>query len=699
MSEGVSYEAFEAYLSQSRYPKYNGLKTYEAVISTIASESSEPLAIVLVGAWSDDEIKWVQAQGWEATTNENYQSLTGDSDNPKIPTATLVICRLPDQHVGSKAAYQIVSGIKRRLSQGGVFILEVAGTVLDGPTALESKSASAGKNTAEFLLAGAAEYLGFAPVETRYFPKRSTWKTEPSFVVAIISQKSFSDLGRVASTTGYAIRSIGGYRFDNSGLETGVQPEGILSVDSKEVMSAIRDWRSQSKMSADVIADLSSAALEAGSVSHRLSKAERRIRRLTWQGAIFLPVTYPMSMVIAGVARMLARFKEKKRAGRFDTKKKLPPDRPKTDVQPVVTTTPQGAGLTANIIRPKILIVKLDHIGDFILSLPAVRLLREAWPDGHYTIVCSSTNSGLAKACGYFDEVREYNFFAQLSQDVKKADMSMFSNIRDIVGEEYDIAIDLRHDQDTRPVLAFIDAKIKAGYQTHGKQFVPLDVSLPPIPERSGLHKSPHNIRRLMLLCSHVVNSVKPLDFDAGPALVSSGQFEFPWGGQKYAILAPGGGTLAKKWSAEKFSELAMRLARYHDLKIVVLGGGQEKEYGEAISKALPQGSVFDLTGSLSLIDMAAVSSGAAVFVGSDTGATQLAALLGTPTVAVFSGVADVNLWQPVGVKVEVVRRPIPCSPCYIAKIENCVQGHACMNDIQVDHVYKAVESLMSAEN
>ncbi|OVE87052.1 hypothetical protein B7W89_23735 [Agrobacterium tumefaciens] len=303
----------------------------------------------------------------------------------------------------------------------------------------------------------------------------------------------------------------------------------------------------------------------------------------------------------------------------------------------------------------------------------------------------------MAKACGYFDEVKEYNFFAQLSQDVKKADMSKFSNIGDVVRETYDIAIDLRHDQDTRPVLAFVNAKIKAGYQTHGKQFVPLDVSLPPIPERSGLHKSPHNIRRLMLLCSHVINSVKPLMFDAGGALISAGHEDFIWAGAKYAILAPGGGTLAKKWPAERFAELAVRIAQNHDLKIVVLGGVQEKEYGEAVSRALPEGQVFDLTGSLPLVDMAKVSAGARIFVGTDTGATQLAALLGTPTVAVFSGVADVNLWQPVGATVEVVRRPIPCSPCYIAKIENCVQGHACMNDIQVDHVYRSVDGLISA--
>ncbi|WP_216332137.1 glycosyltransferase family 9 protein [Rhizobium sp. X9] len=698
MNEGISYEAFESYLLQQRYPKYNGLETYHGLLSTLATEPSRSRSVALVGSWLEDEVKWIEDRGWTAEIHESAQSLV-DNDSVEASSVALVICRLGDAKFDPKAAYQIVSSMGRRLSGGGVLILEVERTAVNASAPLMSKFSAAENGASELLLVDAADYLGFAPVETRYFPISPARETGSLFVVVIMSQKPSNDQGGIATVIGDAIMSTIGYREGDSGLKTSLEPHESLVNPSKEIISAMRDWRSQSKMSADVIAELSSAALEAGSVSHRLSKAERRIRRLTWQAAIFLPVTYPLSMVIAGAAGFLARMKEKKRAGRFDTKKKLSSDQQKKSERQIVTTTPQAGGYSINDIEPKILIIKLDHIGDFILSLPAIKLLRDAWPNGHYTIVCSPTNSGLAKASGYFDDVKEYNFFAQLSQDVKKADMSAFSQIRDIVGEEYDIAIDLRHDQDTRPILAFVDAKIKAGYQTHGKQFVPLDVSLPPIPERSGLHKSPHNIRRLMLLCSHVVNSVKTLEFEAGHALIAAGQFEFPWAGGKYAILAPGGGTLAKKWSAEKFSELAVRLSQSHGLRIVVLGGAQEKEYGEAISKALPEGKVFDLTGNLPLVDMATVSAGAAVFVGTDTGATQLAALLGTPTVAVFSGVADVNLWQPVGTNVEVVRRPIPCSPCYIARIENCVQDHACMNDIQVDHVYKAAESLMFATN
>lgn len=691
MKEGVSYEAFEAYLSQQRCPDYSGPATYKVLFCALTDELKESRVAALFGSWSESEIDWITAQGWTADAGENPDILAERPDDGKSSSANLVICRLMDPPLDSKIAYQIVSKAHGRLSAGGVLILEIRRSSNGDVAASHARNFPSSEIVPEFIVAEAGRYLGFSSIETRYFPTGLVGQADTSFVAAVILQKPYADGDNPISVVGRAINSMNGY----TDLRAATHSQETEVLRREELLSAIRDWRSQSKMSADVIAELSSAALEAGSVSHRLSKAERRIRRLTWQTAIFLPLTYPLSLVISGVAGLVARIKDKRRKGRFEPKKKLPSDQQEIYDRQIVTSSPH-AGYFASNSEPKILIVKLDHIGDFILSLPAIRILKDAWPHGHFTIVCSPTNSGLAKACGYFDEVREYNFFAQLSQDVKKADMSKFSRIRDVVGEVYDIAIDLRHDQDTRPTLAFVDAKIKAGYQTHGKQFVPLDVSLPPIPERSGLHKSPHNIRRLMLLCSHVVNSVKPLMFDAGSALVLAGREAPVPNGEKYAILAPGGGTLAKKWPAERFAELAVRIAKNHDLKIVVLGGAQEKEYGEAVSRALPAGQVFDLTGSLPLVDMAKVSAGATIFVGSDTGATQLAALLGTPTVAVFSGVADVNLWQPVGVRVEVVRRPIPCSPCYIAKLENCVQGHACMNDIQVDHVYKSVESLIS---
>lgn len=94
--------------------------------------------------------------------------------------------------------------------------------------------------------------------------------------------------------------------------------------------------------------------------------------------------------------------------------------------------------------------------------------------------------------------------------------------------------------------------------------------------------------------------------------------------------------------------------------------------------------------GKLSLKDLASVISKADFFVGTDTGATHLSALVGVPTIVVFSGVADHNIWEPLGKSVCIVRKPIACAPCHIARIDECVAQHKCMRDIEVEDVYRA---------
>ncbi|MCE1183403.1 MAG: hypothetical protein LWW81_14040, partial [Rhodocyclales bacterium] len=48
------------------------------------------------------------------------------------------------------------------------------------------------------------------------------------------------------------------------------------------------------------------------------------------------------------------------------------------------------------------------------------------------------------------------------------------------------------------------------------------------------------------------------------------------------------------------------------------------------------------------------------------------------------------NIWEPLGKSVCIVRKPIACAPCHIARIEECVALHKCMKDIEVEDVYRA---------
>ncbi|MGF0523471.1 glycosyltransferase family 9 protein [Agrobacterium pusense] len=468
---------------------------------------------------------------------------------------------------------------------------------------------------------------------------------------------------------------------------------------AEEMMQMHYALQAQTESAEAMIASLSETALSAKDASRRLLKVERRVLALRKQTSLFLPITFPWSLFAGFVVSLVRKRKEKrKKKGSTIAGVKESSSRQISADKDIVVENRKALGEGEFPDAPKILILKLDHIGDFFLCLPAVDLLKKAWPNAQITLVCSPTNGDLGRSCGYFHEVIEFKFSAELSQEVQKAQLENYARIKTLVTGYYDLAIDLRHDPDTRPLLMFVRARIKAGFQGTSRFFTPLTISLPEMEVPRGAYKNAHNVHRLMLLSSHVVNSLK--GFDSGQimsGLVQSGYSNEFSDFEQYVVIAPGGGTLAKKWAPAKFARLAQKLVQDHGYKIVVVGGNAEAEYRDAIFSAIPEQSGKDLIGKLPLKSLASVIAKAAFFIGTDTGATHLSALIGVPTIVIFSGVADHHIWEPMGQYVCVVRRPIACAPCHIARIEECVAEHRCMVDIEVDDVYRTFKELESS--
>lgn len=450
--------------------------------------------------------------------------------------------------------------------------------------------------------------------------------------------------------------------------------------------------QAQASTAEAMIASLSETAVSAKDASRRLLKTERRVLALRKQTSLFLPITYPWSLFAGLVVSLVKKRKEGRKKKRIAGEVLNELDSQTGSIDKGVVIESRGVlGKDGFSLNPKILVLKLDHIGDFFLSLPAIDLLKKAWPTAEMTIVCSPTNGDLARASGHFDNVIEFKFAAEMSQEVEKAKLENYAQIKSLVTDRYDLAIDLRHDPDTRPLLMFVQAKVKAGFQGIDRHYTPLNISLPEMEAPRGAYKNSHNVHRLMLLSSHVVNTLKGFDaVDILSDLVASGSYADSLGGSRYIVIAPGGGTLAKKWSPSKFAALSRKFVFEQGYKIVIVGGNAEAEYSNEILNAIPTENVIDLVGKLSLKDLASVISKADFFVGTDTGATHLSALVGVPTIVVFSGVADHNIWEPLGKSVCIVRKPIACAPCHIARIDECVAQHKCMRDIEVEDVYRA---------
>ncbi len=325
--------------------------------------------------------------------------------------------------------------------------------------------------------------------------------------------------------------------------------------------------------------------------------------------------------------------------------------------------------------QPRILLLKLDHIGDFITSLDAFGLIRNTWPKAHITLVCAPWNRPLAERSGLFDTILSCDFLPESGADFDPEAVipAGIVNFLALPLGSYDLAVDLRYSADTRALLLCTDAKYRAGYNAE----IGLDLALPPVPE---VGKAVHSGARVLTLAAAVVATFAPANGQA-PEILMGGRpaiRSFPDG--TVVGIAPGTGNPIKAWGRERFTELARRLHRESGSKFVLIGGARENPDSRFIAGSVPEAEWKDLTGTLGMTDLPPVIAGLDLFIGNDTGTTHLAALLGVPTVCIFAGQPHIHSWRPLGRHVVTLRANVECSPCYLPRIEHCPRGHLCVD-------------------
>jgi len=139
-----------------------------------------------------------------------------------------------------------------------------------------------------------------------------------------------------------------------------------------------------------------------------------------------------------------------------------------------------------------------------------------------------------------------------------------------------------------------------------------------------------------------------------GSGAEGPGAFDLP---ARFALLVPGAAPHrpAKRWPAERYAELAVRLAA-KDITPVVIGADSERDLAAAITAQCPEAR--DLTGKTSLLDLGGLARRAELAIGNDTGPMHLVAMTGCRSVVLFSADSKPERSAPRGDKVAILQRP-----------------------------------------
>jgi heptosyltransferase I len=338
-----------------------------------------------------------------------------------------------------------------------------------------------------------------------------------------------------------------------------------------------------------------------------------------------------------------------------------------------------------------ILAIRLSSFGDVLMTIPAVKALREHYPRARLTWLVEGSVGELLSHQGFIDEVIHFPR-GTIQSSMKRGNLSRATKemgifLKKLRGEEYDLIIDFHGIIKSALFSKLVKGKRTIGFgKTVAKEKSHLFYDENVENENKRLHK----VERNMLIPRHlgIDSDIPEIQLEAPPDAASYVEQFFT----QERISSPAfvinpfssKGSRFKRWDMDRYGELIRRITGDNLGKAIILWGPGEK--GEAKRLKEISGEEAFLSCPTDVPQLLALLSRVAMYIGGDTGMMHLAALAGTPVLAIF-GPTDHKVNGPYGPVHRIIRKDLPCSPC---KNKDC-QERRCLQEITVDEVFTTV--------
>lgn len=289
-----------------------------------------------------------------------------------------------------------------------------------------------------------------------------------------------------------------------------------------------------------------------------------------------------------------------------------------------------------------ILVFRNDRLGEFILTLPAIEALKEAWPKANLTLVVNSALAELAGALVFVDKVL-----------VWEADVHKFSQIYKFATQirkyHFDLCVIFNPSKEFNIISFLAGIPIRLGYN-HKWPFL-LTYKVTDNKYLEECHEVEYNLRFLEAI------GLKPLRVNPSLKMkIESGQIVNL---ENYIVLHPWTSDMIKQWSLESFVMLAKKIALETEYLVKIVGGKEALFRREQLFKGLPD-KVVNLTGKTNLLELAIVLKKARLLISCDSGPVHLACAIGVPVIVIFRndipGKTPLR-WGPVGSSNTVIQK------------------------------------------
>ncbi|MFZ2959383.1 MAG: glycosyltransferase family 9 protein [Candidatus Ozemobacteraceae bacterium] len=347
--------------------------------------------------------------------------------------------------------------------------------------------------------------------------------------------------------------------------------------------------------------------------------------------------------------------------------------------------------------HPSILLVRIDGLGDLIMSSPIIGELKKRFPDSKITLLTANWSKGVLPFLPGIDETLFFDA-PWIVPGIENGWKNFVRTIKDLRRRKFDIAIDLRGDFRNNILLSLTGSPLRIGFDITGCEFF-----LNGIVSCGQNHHYLHLAKRII----HFLDPKSEGTFESSffprlnlpsdtvqKARTFLSSLGIPIKNQEkpLIIIHPGARWKGRQWETEKYAKLADRIVRQLGGNILLTGTADELEICTEVQKRMAESSIF-LAGKTPFDLFLGILHVADLFVGVDSGPMHLANALGTPLVALF-GPALVETVGPTRQPYEVVtwQKDFSCSPC--PQITCPKTGISCMNAISIKDVWQAILKL-----
>ena len=349
-------------------------------------------------------------------------------------------------------------------------------------------------------------------------------------------------------------------------------------------------------------------------------------------------------------------------------------------------------GVEPEILR-RILLIRLDNLGDVLLTTPAFRAVRRALPEAHLTLLAGRAGCEIGQLNPDIDETLLYqapneDVYFRLPQDPAR-ELAVVERLEE---RNFDAAVIFTsYKQSALPAaylcyLAGIPIRAAGSFEGPGSLLTHRHRYEETVPPK---HETLRGLELTQSLGFPVVEPEMVLvpreEDEEGAARLLERQ-----GVESFALVHPGASASSRTYPQERYREVVEELAKQSGLPVLVTGGPDEEDLARRV--AGPSGIA--LGGETSFGEFAALVGRAAVVVTNNTGTTHVASALKRPVVTVFAGTNPAEQWRPWRTQYQLLTHPVPCAPCYKRV---CPIGHECLTGIAPGTVVHAALQLLRA--